>query len=244
MTRILTSLLTASAALALAQDLPAPTAPAPTKPLISKLDDARYLLGGITINQQTREIRFPSKVNMAEGLLEYLLCQQQGKVHEALLVTDISPTHLALVFTLLRYPTSNELFALVDESGHPTGQFPAVPAATKAGARITIDVEWDEHGTRRRQPVNQWLQHAVKNAAMAAGPWLYTGADFADGKFIPEITGDIAAIMLVPTAMINFPGSDNDDNVWFAYPQRVPPEGTPVTLIITPFSNTKAPAKP
>jgi hypothetical protein len=222
-----------------------PAAPAaPVKPQIKKLSDFRYQIGAVTMDQKTREIRVPTKVNMTEGLVEYLLCMQQGKIHEALLITEISPIHLSLAFTLLRYPTSKELFSLIDETGHMTGIYPEVPLAVRAGARIAIEVEWDDNGTTRRNPVNEWIQHNIKSTAMMAGPWLYTGSDFYDGKFVPEMTGDVAAIMVVPGAMINYPGSDNDDNVWFGFPKRVPPKGTPVTLIITPYYKSPTLPKP
>ena len=223
---------------------PAKPAPEPAKPQIEKLGEGRYRIGTVTIDQKKREIRFPTKVNMAEGLVEFLLCLQQGKIHEALLITEISPTHLSLAFTLLRFPPSNELFSTIDETGHMTGLYPEVPLAVKAGARIAIEVEWNDNGTTRRNPVNEWLQHSRKNTAMMAGPWLYTGSDFYEGKFVPEMTGDLAAIMVVPAALINYPGSDNDDNVWFGFPKRVPPKDTPVTVIITPFYKPRTLPKP
>jgi hypothetical protein len=223
---------------------PAKPAAEPAKPQIEKLGEGRYRIGTVTIDQKTREIRFPTKVNMTEGLLEYLICLQQGKIHEALLVTEISPTHLSLALTLLRYPTSKELFSTIDETGHMTGLYPEVPLAVKAGARIAIEVEWKDKDTTRRNPINEWLQHSAKNSAMVAGPWLYTGSEFYEGKFVPEMTGDIAAIRTDPGSMINYPGSDNDDNVWYGYPKRIPPKATPVTVIITPFYKPRTLPKP
>ena len=223
---------------------PTPAAPAPAKSPVQKLDDFRYRIGGVTLDQRSREIRFPAKVNRtAERALEYLIVMPQGKTHESLFVTEVSPTHLNLAFTLLRYPASPELFYLLDAKGEMTEQHPVVPAAVKTAARIDIDVEWDDHGTTRRLPVNEWIQHVVKTTAMAAGPWLYTGSEISDGQYLPEITGDLAAIMIDQSAMINFPGPDNDDNVWCAYPQRVPPADTPVTLIVTPHSKPLHPSK-
>lgn len=223
---------------------PAKPKPEPAKPQIEKLSEGRYRIGTVTMDQKTREIRFPTKVNMSEGLLEYLVCLQQGKIHEALLITEITPTHLSLAFTLLRYPTSNELFSTLDETGHMTGLYPDVPLAVKAGARIAIEVEWNDNGTTRRNPINEWLQQSAKNTAMVAGPWLYTGSEFYEGKFVPEMTGDIAAIRIDPGAMINYPGPDNDDNVWYGYPKRIPPKATPVTVIITPFYKPRTLPKP
>ncbi|MEN9974092.1 MAG: hypothetical protein RLZZ282_98, partial [Verrucomicrobiota bacterium] len=205
------------------------------KPQIKKLDESRYQIGEIIMDQKSREIRFPAKVNITEGLVEYLVCLQQGRIHEALLITEIAPIHLRIAFTLLRFPASNELFSTLDETGHMTGIYPDVPLPVQAGARIAIDVEWNDNGTTQRKPINEWVQQSAKNTDMMVGPWLYTGSEIVEGKFIPACTGDLAAITVNPGAMINYPGSDNVDNGWNALSKRIPSKGTPVTLIITPF---------
>lgn len=226
--------------------LPAPDQPvAPVKPSVEKIDATRYRIGKVTFDQKTREIRFPAMINMIDGLLEYLVVHENGKVHESLIVTDISATHLNLALTLLHYTPSRELFGLPTESGGITDQYPIVPENIKAGARIAIDAEWLDHGKSRRLPVNEWIQHTVKTTAMPAGPWVYGGSEVFDGKFIPESTGDIAAIFVTPSALINYPGDDNrDDTAWHVFPKRVPPLGTKITIIITPYSETPLPKKP
>ena len=206
------------------------------KPSVKKLDATRYQIGGVSFDENTREIRFPAKVNLTEGLLECLIVHQHGKVHEALLSTEISPTDLNLAFTLLRYPPSRELYPLLEEDGAASSKFPTVPADVKARARITIDVEWTMDSKVRRVPINEWIQHGVKATSMPAGPWVYGGSEFSDGKFIPETSGDIAAIFLAMSALINYPGDDNNsDEVWTPFPKRVPPLETNVTVIIAPY---------
>ncbi len=242
------------ATLALAQDqspvepksLPAPDqAVEPVTPSVKKLDATRYQIGEVVFDRKTREIRFPTKVNMTEGLLEFLVVHQNGKVHESLLVTEVSPTHLNLAFTLLRYPPSKELYPLPNETGGVSDNFPEVPADVKAAARVSIEVEWTDEGKIRRVPVNEWIQHAVKSSAMPAGPWVYGGSDFHEGKFVAEISGDITAIFLSMAALINYPGTDNNnDDVWVPFPKRVPPEGTNVTVIIAPYSTATPLPKP
>ena len=247
-------LLMFTAGIALAQDqapveptsLPAPDqAVEPAKPAVEKLDENRYRVGDVTFNRKTREISFPTKVNMTEGLLEYLIVHQNGKIHESLLITEVSPTQINLAFTLLRYPASRELYALPNETGGVSNQYPVVPADVKSGARIKIAVEWNDEGKTRRLPVNDWIQHATKTTTMPGGPWIYGGSEFFDGKFVPETTGDIAAIFVSQAALINYSGDDNrDDTVWLAFPKRVPAEGTNVTVIIAPYSQTPAPSQP
>jgi hypothetical protein len=209
------------------------------KPVVETLDQTRLRIGGVTLDRKTREIRFPAKVNMRDGLLEFLIVHEQGKIHESLLATSISPTHLNLAFKLLRYPASPELYPL---PGLPGDGFPDVDAATRAGARVDIELEWREpqSGTTWRLPANDWIQHAVKTTAMPPGPWVYGGSSIEDGIYMPENTGDIAAIYITNSAIINYPGADNrDDTVWLPYPKRVPEIGTDVTVIISPH-----PAKP
>lgn len=228
------------------KSLPAPDQVVePVAPMVKKLDATRYQIGEIVFDQKSREIRFPTVVNMTEGLLEFLIVHEKGKVHESLLATAVSPTHLNLAFTLLRYPTSKELYLLPDENGKIPTEYPDVPAEIKAAARVKIDVEWSESGKLRRLPVNEWIQHAVKTTAMPPGPWVYGGSDFFDGVFSAETSGDVAAIFLSMAALLNYPGNDNDsDEVWVPFPKRVPPEGTNVTVIIAPYQTSKPLPKP
>ncbi|MEY4243485.1 MAG: hypothetical protein RLZZ245_1070 [Verrucomicrobiota bacterium] len=241
--RFLSSLL-AIALPAMAQDAAAPKDPeAPLKkPSVVQLDASRYQVGEVIFDRKNREIRFPCTVNMTAGLLEYLVVHENGKLHESLLATRTSPTDINLAFTLLRYPPSRELYPLPNSTGGVSGDFPVVPADIKAAARVKIDVEWQEDGKSRRMPVNDWIQHATKTTAMPRGPWVYGGSDFEDGKFVPEITGDIAAIFVIGYSLITYPGQDNnDDTVWLPFTKRIPDEGTNVTVVIAPYSNTATP---
>lgn len=231
----------ASAGLSLAEEAPAET----VKPSVKQIDETTFQIGEITFDKKTREIRFPAKINMVEGLLEYLVVHENGKVHESLLITTISPTDLNLAFTLLRYPPSRELYSVPTPAGETPVPVPEIPAEVKAGARVAIDVEWPENDKPRRLSVNEWIQHAVKTTSMPAGPWVYGASESYEGKYIPETTGDVAAIFLSNAAILNYPGADNgNDDVWIPFPKRVPAEGTAVTVIIAPYQNSKPIPKP
>lgn len=238
----------AAVALASAQELQpvnTATAPQPAKPSVKQLDATRFQIGEVIFDQKTREIRFPTKINLSEGLLEYLIVHENGKVHESLLTTTISPTDLNLAFTLLRYPPSRELYTVSENDDGKSTKGLEVPPEVKSGARIAIEVEWTENGKKRRNPVNEWIQHSVTAASMPAGPWVYGGSSFGDGKYFPEITGDVVAIFLSNAAMINYPGADyENDDVWTPFPKRIPAEATDVTVIISPYQNSKPLPKP
>jgi hypothetical protein len=238
MKHLTTLLLAATIYAASAQENPAPAAPpAAIQPSVKKLDDARYKIGKITFDQKTREIRIPAKVNLQEGVLECLLVHENGKIHESLFSTDASPTHVNLAFTLLRYPPSRELYAIPNEHGGASNDYPEVPEEIKAAARVSIDVEWKDGEQLKRIPVNEWIQHNIKTTTMPAGPWVYGGSSFEREAYAPEISGDIIAIFSVESSIINYPGEDNrNDDVWVSHSQRVPAKDTEVTIIISPFS--------
>jgi hypothetical protein len=209
--------------------------PEPAKPSVKKIDDTHYQVGDVLFDSKSREIRFPANVNMTEGLLEYIIVHESGKLHESLLSTKISALHLNLAFTLLRFTPSRELCPLPNATGGTSGNFPEVPDETKAAARVMIDVEWKQDDKVRRVPINDWIQHGIKSTAMPSGPWVYGGSDFSDGKYVAELCGDIASIFLAPAAVLQYPGEDYaDDTVWTPFPKRVPAVGSEVTVIITP----------
>ena len=217
--------------------LPAPDQPVTeNQPPVKELDAERVQIGEVVLNRKTREIRFPAAVNMANGeLLEFAIVHANGKVHESLLLTNVSPTHLNLAFKLLRYEGSPELYAAYEEEGSITNRYPEVKAEVRAANRIDMSVEWQEKGKTRTARINEWISNATTGQAMPADPWVYGGSIFYDGKFQAQATGDISAIFLSNAALINYSGKDNNsDEVWLPFPKRVPPEGTKVTVIITP----------
>ena len=223
------------------KSLPAPDqAVAEHKPSITRLDDGRMKIGEITFDPKTREIRFPAEVNMDEGLLEFVLVHRDGKIHESLLLTGISPTELNIAIKLLHYKASRELYLKLDEDGSLGSEFESATAEEKEGSRMKLSFEWQDGGTTKTVSANDWISHATTEKPMPNAAWIYGGSFVADGKFVAESSGDIIAIFLSNAAMINFSGRDNrDDEVWLPHATRVPEVGTPVTVVLSPFESKK-----
>ena len=225
--------------------LPAPDQPvAKAEPAVKELDADRLQLGEIIFNRKTREIRFPALVNMCDGeILEYAIVHSKGKVHEALLTTEVPATELNVAFKLLHYEGSPEFYAEWEADGVLSNRFPIVKQETKDAARIDIGVEWKEEEKTRTAKINEWISHGTTGESMPDDPWVYGGSMFYKGSYLAESTGDTAAIFITNAALINYSGKDNkSDEVWFPFPKRVPPEGTHVTIVITPHK--KPAAKP
>ena len=209
--------------------------PSQEKPPIKQLSENEYQIGKVFLNKKTREIHFGAGVNLVDRPLEYLVVSPKGKVHESLFITDVSPFHLNIAMKLLGFQESQELFEIADEDYRPTGEFPDVPDEVKKAARLDILVEWEADGKTHLKPINDLITHSITEKPMAPGPWLYTGSYMHEGQFKAEVNGDIFAIFPAQPAIVSYPGKDNqNDDIWFTHPQRMPGEGTVVKIILKP----------
>jgi hypothetical protein len=210
---------------------------------VKDLGDGAFSLGKVTFHQASRHISFPARVNMVEGLLEFAIVHQDGKIHESLLLTEASPLHLNIALKLLRYQASKELFPILDDDFTPTDKYPEVPEETKAAARVEILVTWTKSdGTEATTALSDWIHHAELKSAIKAIPWIYGGSYMYNGVFQARSTGNIAAIFTANSALFNYPGKDRElDTVWIPAPKRVPPVDTPVIVLIKPVLSTPIP---
>jgi hypothetical protein len=222
------------------QEKPAPSASesspkAPEKPQIVKLADGRMKYGEIEFDPKTRQVRIPCSVNMNDGLLEFAVVHENGKIHESLLITKCSPTDINVVLKLLRYVASEELYAIEKEPGVLSSNFPEVPEATKKAARVDLKLEWQQDGKAQKASLADWIVQAATTKSMSQEPWVYGGSMVYDGAFLAEMTGDIAAIFVSRGSLFLYPGKDNfNDEAWLANTKRIPAQGTNVHFIIQP----------
>jgi hypothetical protein len=236
----------ALAGIARAEEDAAPASKAP-QPSVVRVDGRTLSIGKITFRPDTREIRIPTQVNMTEGLLEFVLVRMEGKTHESLLVTDASGTNINLALKLLHYKASEELFPLMEEDGSLSDKYPEVPEAIRKAARTQISVEWKDGQKLKRAPLHEWIGYAAtkKVVAMPKAPWVYGGSYVVEGRFAADTTGDLIAIFTTQNALLDYAGKDHEnDDVWIPMSQRVPPVGTEVTVVVSPYAETDAPSAP
>jgi hypothetical protein len=70
--------------------------------------------------------------------------------------------------------------------------------------------------------------------------WLYNGSVFDRGGFAAQREGSYIALIRDPSALVNNPGADRDnDRIHFPNAELLPPEGSPVRVI---FHLPKRPA--
>ncbi|MBK1834067.1 YdjY domain-containing protein [Roseibacillus ishigakijimensis] len=210
------------------------------KPAVKELGDGRYSLGLVEFDEKTRRITFPAEVNQVEGILEFAIVHEKGKIHESLLMTKASAFHLNVALKLLGYQSSPELFPILNENYENTGKYPEVPEAQKTAARLQLLVSWQQEGEQKEVPLNDLIYHLTTEKAMKPAPWIYQGSYIHENAFKAEVSGDLVAIYITRSSLLNFSGKDNDtDEPWIPYQERMPPIGTAVTVTFAPLLEKK-----
>lgn len=209
---------------------------AAAKPTVVELGGGKYSLGLVKFDENTRRISFPAAINQDEGIIEFCISHEKGKIHESLLITQTSALHLNIALKLLRYQSSGELFPILDENFESTGKYPEVPEAQRAAARLQVLVSWEEDGAEEEASLNDLIYHTGNERAMEPVPWIYQGSYIHNNSFKAETSGDIGAIFITRSSLINFSGKDNQtDEPWIPNRKRLPAVGTPVTVTFAPL---------
>ncbi|TLD70669.1 hypothetical protein FEM03_10155 [Phragmitibacter flavus] len=208
------------------------------KQRVQKTGENRYEIGTIKINSKTREITFPATLNMTEGLLEYALVHENGKTHESLLSTKVSPTELNLALLLANYEAH-----LGDAAKHLPDLLPATrsliaqPMENPGANRVNITLIWsDKDGREKRVPMAEWIHDKKTGKPLLTPYWSYTGSLVREVGFAAEFDGSVIGIYFDMIAMINCPVPGNvSDEVWQVETQDVPALETPIVVSITPY---------
>lgn len=210
------------------------------KPQVKSLGEGKYALGLIEFDENTRRIAFPAEINMVEGVLEFAVVHENGKIHESLLITKASALHLNIALKLLRFQESPELFPILNEDFENTGKYPEVSEAQKTAARLQVLVSWTAEGKKEEVSLNDLIYHSFSEKAMKPSPWIYQGSYIHNKAFKAETSGDLVAIFITRSSLLNYPGEDNlMDEPWTPNQKLVPPVGTPVTVTFAPLLEKK-----
>lgn len=225
----------------------------PPPPQVEKVGESGFKLGLVEFDSKTREIRFPAWVNMQEGMIEFPITHENGRVHEAIFATKALPLHLETALRLLRYKTSAEIFPTypgVDlENPPPYEEWPdpvypdAVPEA-----HVQVFASWAE----KKEPVDirTMLYRSGEESAgekdatrfdKLAPHWIFTGSTEKMGLEVESLGGAIVGIRTEPGCSINTVSSELVHQLeWFADPKRIPIPDTKVTIHIRPAVAAKA----
>ena len=211
---------------------PAARVLASTNSPVRQVGPGLYQIGGVRLDSRTKTITFAAALNLNEGLVEYVLVGNDGKIHESVLRTDIEPYHLHLAFVLL------------GARGTPRGALIEDYSKPLPGDAVTITATWTHAGRHVTRPVEDFVRHITTQTVLKRGDWTHTGSRTIEGTFLAQRDRSFIAVRGDVDALINNPrpGRDND-KIWEANPLLCPPKETPVTVTVKLKLNPK-PAGP
>ncbi len=196
--------------------------PTPTpSPVVREGDTVHF--GSVDLDLATKAVVCTGWVNQARGIVEVLACGEEGKVHESILVLPVNPLDLQAALLLAG-----------NKGGEPMPGFGVGPAR---GSPVDLWVEWTdrESGEPQKARAETFVLDVEQGTALEEGPWVFTGSVVKDGEFKALAEETLMATYWDPYAIINNPyASGGNDDILFANPETVPPEGTPVRFTIVP----------
>jgi hypothetical protein len=186
-----------------------------------------FRIGRVELDHQARTVSLPARVHLTNQVVEYALVTEQGKTHESLLVTDARPVDIHVACLLLGLTQSAV-------AGDPNRPAPVSP--TNA---VRIEILWQTNGQRVRLPLSTLIQ-VTSGHPDAAAPvlpvqnWLYNGSSLDQSGFAAAREGSIISLIRDSVALINNPAPDRDnDDIHFPNTEKLPAQGTAVSVIIT-----------
>lgn len=220
------------------QDQPAAEMPLPdgkTVPPFEPLDDDRIKIGKVIVNHKARTVSFDAQINMKEGLVEYICCMPNGKLHESLLVTEADPLHLSLGMKLLKFRNFDKFFPERD-ANFEWLPFTEPKPEQYADSYVQITMTYTQDGQQHKSDLSDFVVNGQTRKGLSAKEWLYTNSFFYEGAYQASLSGEVISIFASRTSPINFIGDfhdGNNDTGWMANPGKNLPAGTPVTITIS-----------
>ncbi len=180
----------------------------PTNLPFKEISPGIFQIGSVRLNKEQKTIQFPARVNMTNGLIEYLVVTGTGKLHESLLKTETEPSQIHVAMLLLG--------AHVVETN--------LRSTNISGENIKVEVSWKNGTDEKRVRAEELIFNSQTKSPMSKSAWIYNGSKIIDGTFIAQRDGSIVSIIGDPLALANSsqPSRDNDE-IWSVNTNTIPP---------------------
>jgi len=186
----------------------------------------------VRMSNSRGELEVRAFMACTRGDLEQVCCGRGTREHESLLVTDAPASAVQA-----------GLIAIGLQAGRPgawsVGASGALELQAPAGDPVELRVRWSEGGAAREAPIGAWIEDRRPAAGELA--FVFAGSRFVDTparqRFAADLSGSVVGLVTFGDEVIA-PSQVEPDRVdvaaprWRARSAALPPEGTPVTLVI------------
>ena len=183
----------------------------------------------VWIDAKNKQVVIDGQVCLTQGPLEMFAVPKNTKEHEA--VVSVNTKAFAVHAALLAV------------GAKPGGTVKFDPQYTPAsGTKVEVLIYFtDEKGNQKNVRAQEWIRDMKTKKAMEY-PWVFAGSGFIKDEqtnletYLAE-AGDFICVSNFPDAMLDLPiesTSANEELMFEAFTQNIPPRGTKVTLVLTP----------
>lgn len=181
---------------------------------------------GVAIDWPRMQVEVGARVVLREGLLELFACSPHTREHESIVAVEARPLHVFQALGLIGL-----------EPGRPvTYDRDADRWLPGTGDRVVIDVRYTIDGREQTASVWEWMKDARSDAPLLPREWVLCGSRTFPGQaFGADVEGTVICVVDFDTALLALPECYSADNslLWVAArTARIPPDGTPCTLLL------------
>ncbi len=205
-----------------------------TKLAVKKNADGTLNVGGVCVDIAKRQLSFPATLNMDAGEIEYILVAKNGKLHESLFSTEVSPEHIHLAALLL---------------GLEAKSLPEKFDDTWVAQKLAVSISWERNGGSSSAELNQLFSRSsqgkgppgetpsaatpAKQEEARSGAWYYHGSQFFKTGFAAQIEGSILGLTRDPAALMNPDLRVSPESFFVPNAAQLPRLGSRVTFILS-----------
>jgi hypothetical protein len=195
---------------------------------------------GITIRLASRTVEIQAWTCRDSGAIIQVACAANTREHESLLVVAPQPSeiHAALHMAGFAEGSPGRWVRQDDESRFvpPTGAAVDISVRCEPGPGQFVEV-----------PISSWVRHADDITTLLGNTWIFGGSHLAEtpawvggeAQLAADLTGSVIGLATFGDEVLGFPQgfadpAEGDPGAWSIRSPRVPPIGTPVTLLLRP----------
>jgi hypothetical protein len=189
----------------------------------------------VWLDAKNKQVVMDGVVCLTRGPLEMFACTKGTKEHESVVAV---PTKAFVVHAAL--------LALGAKPGSPVKFDPKF--TPPSGAKVDIWVYWDDEKGKQHKARAQDMVRRVKSKKAMEYPWVFAGSGFyvdeeTKKQYYLAEAGDFICVSNFPSAMLDVPmesTSDNEDLLFEAFTENIPPKGTKIKLVLAPQIEKKS----
>lgn len=182
----------------------------------------------LEVDVAAKQVRVDCEALRVEAPLEFFCCVKGTNEHEAVLRSEVKPSHLHTALLMIGL-----------EPGQPAHYSEAAKKwLPPHGPPLRISVEFEKDGRRVSIPAYKLMRAVHTREPMPPLTWIFAGSRVMDdGNYAADVTGYLVSIVNFDLTVIDVPAlvsSANETLEWETNVDLMPAGGAAVTMVIEP----------